>query len=74
MKKSNVMTKDIFKAYMEINNSKYKVGDVLYNIRTGYAGPIQRVSHSGGVLYYHGNNPCREDDLSNIFSRKKFKF
>ena len=60
----------IKRAYMEIENSKHKVGDILYNKKTKWTGPIQRISHSMRVTYYHGNNPCNSDDLVELTERR----
>ena len=66
--------KFIKQAHIEMDNSKHKVGDILHNKRTNFTGPIQRVCHSGGVMYYHGNNPCRDEDLIGLTQRRKLNF
>ena len=36
----------------------------MYNEKTKHCGPIQRLAYSNNkVIYYHGNNPCRSEDL-----------
>ena len=51
-------------AYAAMDNSLFKVGNLARNIKTGHIGPIQRITYSmDKVQYYHGNNPCRDEDL-----------
>lgn len=60
------------KQYADINNSKFKVDEVVRNINNGYIGPVQIIVHSmGRVQYYHGNNPCRDEDLEKFVVYKR---
>lgn len=57
---------------LALKNSKYKVGEMFYNEKTKHYGPIQRLAYSNNkVIYYHGNNPCNEDELTKPVKRRK---
>lgn len=58
----------------EIRNAKYKEGDLVYNTMTKLSGRIQKIVHSGKVVYYLNNNPYREKWLVEIGERRKLKF
>lgn len=59
-------------AYKAMDNSLFKIDQMVYNKKTQRTGPIQRVAYSGTkVLYYHCNNPCVDEDLVALVNRRR---
>ena len=86
-KYQNTVAKDLKKeelrkkypeAYLVMDNSKFKKGEIVINILTGFVGPVQIIKWSGNmntVSYYHGNNPISEETLKKfeLKSRRRLK-